>query len=256
MNKIKWTEMLGQLSPSYNTKHRNIMLDGGSNSTPLRRKSTFPHSALYRPSGRMTADWKKKLVASTYHDEPSANFCREVVTKKNGYYWRYVLTETEWRHHPRSDIFFGVLRRGMLWSVFLCWPLVSQHRVRATEESTEPRGFFCLFFFPPIGERWWKRSIWGEFYRGCPGGGGWWRSYIGEEACIVLQMFPQMSLIQHAASKQPVNRPPWVQCSAECCFTTKKNHIQAARNHRTRQVSKFQDPKMMRVRVQMKMFLG
>lgn len=217
MNKIKWTEMLGQLPPSYNTKHRNIMLDGGSNSTPLCRKSTFPHSALYRPSGRITADWKKKLVASTYHDEPNANFCREVVTKKNGYYWRYMLTETEWRHHPCSDIFYGVLRRGMLWSVFLCWPLVSQHRVRATEESTEPRGFLFFVFFPSHRRAMMKTLDLGRILQRLARGG-----YSGEEACIVLQMFPQMSLIQHAASKQPVNRPPWVQCSAECCFTTKK----------------------------------
>lgn len=97
----------------------------------------------------------EKKIANFYLSQwTKCKFLQGGSDKKIGYYWRYVLTETEWQHQPFSDIFYGVLQHGMLRSVFLCWPmelLVSQHSVRATEESMQPRPFF---FSSPIGERW------------------------------------------------------------------------------------------------------
>lgn len=164
----------------------------------------------------MTSDWKKKkkkLLASTYHDEPNANFCREVPNGNhinmhfllNGYKNRVTIGDKCWQKPsdgiiPVQIFFYGELQRGMLRSVFLCWPmelLVSQHSVRATEESMQPRRFFFFFFTSPIGERWWKHSIWGGRVGGEAGGG----ATAGRRRALCCKC----SLKCHSSNMLPVN---------------------------------------------------
>lgn len=153
----------------------------------------------------MTSEWKKKLLSSMYHDEPNANLCREVVTKKKK---RLLLAMRVDRNRvmtssPFRYFFYGVLQRGMLRSVFSCWPtelLVLQHRVWAAEESTQPRRFFS-FFFPSHRRAMMKTLDLGRTLQRLPGrvggsGGGWWRR---RAPCC------KRSLKCHSSNMLPVN---------------------------------------------------